>query len=153
MTEEQKEQRIKAGYYENCPLLEDGVQVGFSGKANAPEMTLAFRVPDLGGRTLSVILHFASEENARISMEQLRATGWSGEWLDDLTGIGTKPVTLEVFYESWEGKPQMKTRIVTGGGRIKVAKATDLKNFAAAVAMVTGRKPSAGGPPPPPFGD
>ena len=155
MNQSTNQPSIPSGDYQGSKANPDNIEVGFSKDRNVPEMILQCYVPDLR-REVSVVLHFSTPGNAQVSMEMLRATGWSGKDISDLTGIGSKEFTLRIEYEMYDNKQQMRTTILTGGGRIKSSKPTDLRTFAAAVARVTGNTSGGGGsgsPPPPPFGD
>ncbi len=66
------------------------------------------------GDTVSTFLVF-SEKAAPWSMKRLRALGWSGTDLTDLTGIDSNEVDVEVKYEEYNGDMKMKVQIVTGG--------------------------------------
>jgi hypothetical protein len=146
------ENLIPKGIYKGCKADPKTVQTGRSEHKGTPELILQCIVPELG-RELSVVLYFSTEQNALISMEMLRATGWKGTDLSDLSGIGEKEFAVGVAYEMYNGEEKMKTTILTGAGRIKSSNPIDLKSFAAAVNMIMGKKPGAsGGPPPPPFG-
>ncbi len=139
--------------YGNCEVSKE-VEVGDSPNGK-PEMVLQVFVPELS-KTFSNVLYF-SQEAAEYSYERLRAAGWSGADLSDMTGLGSKKVDFEIRYEEYtppgetQSKTTMKTQIMTGGGRIKVGKPMDLKSFAAKVAILTGKKVP-DGVPPIPFG-
>lgn len=66
------------------------------------------------GYRASTFLVF-SEAAAPYSMQRLRALGWTGTNLADLTGIDTNEVDVEVRYEMYQGEEKMKVQIVSGG--------------------------------------
>ena len=142
---------VVAGIYHKCKVDESDVQVGENEKSGTLEMVLQVYVPDLN-RSFSTVLYF-SENAAQYSFERLRACGWVGDDLSNLKGIGSNEIDFSIAYDStYDGTPRMKTQIMSGGGRINTSKPTDLKTFAARVAMLTGKGKMPGGASPPPFG-
>jgi hypothetical protein len=135
--------------YMGCNAIEGDVQYGESSKGTM-EIVLQVFVPDLG-RTMSTILYFSDSATPH-SIERLRVCGWEGEDLSDLKGIGKKKFDFQITTDMYEGKPQIKTNIVSGGGRITTSKVIDAKTFAAKVALLTGKTKAPAGAPPVPFG-
>jgi hypothetical protein len=131
------------------------VAAGYNEK-DTPMITLSVTGPDLDGASDTVL--YITDKSIDFQLERLRATGWTGKDLSDMTGVGTKEFDYEIKYEDYfdkeknETRKVMKTQILTGGGRIQISKPeADLKKFAMKVAMLTGKgKPD--GVPPPPFG-
>jgi hypothetical protein len=66
------------------------------------------------GDTVSTFLVF-SEKAAPWSIKRLRALGWQGDNLADLTGIDSSEVDIEVKYEEYQGEMKMKVQIMVGG--------------------------------------
>lgn len=66
------------------------------------------------GLTVSTFLYF-SDKAAKYSIQRLRALGWSGTDLADLTGIDSNDVDVDISYEEYQGELKMKVNIVTGG--------------------------------------
>lgn len=77
-----------------------------------------FEVPELG-RKLSSRLYFVGGA-IPFSLEKLKSTGWDGKSIGDLTTVGSKECTLEVKYEDYQGKQQLKVEIKSGGGGMKL---------------------------------
>jgi hypothetical protein len=84
------------------------------------------------GEKVSTFLVF-SDAAAPYSMERLRALGWAGTDLTNLTGIDKSEVQVEVKYEMYQGEEKMKVQILTGGGVVLKNKLDDKgkKAFAA----------------------
>jgi len=79
-----------------------------------------------------------SPDSAPYSFDRLRALGWKGNDLNDLTGVDTNAVATRYWVEEYQGKPQNKCEIM-GGSRVTLAKPIDQKSFAARVAALTGQ--------------
>ena len=122
-----------------------------------PMITLSVTGPDLDGTSDTVL--YITEKSIDFQLERLRATGWKGTDLSDMSGIGEKEFDYEIRYEDYfdkaknETRKVMKTQILTGGGRIQISKPeNNLKAFAAKIALLTGKGKVPDGVPPPPFG-
>jgi hypothetical protein len=76
------------------------------------------------GEKVSTFLVF-SDKSAPYSIERLRALGWSGNDLANLTGIDQNEVSVEVKYETYQGEEKMKVQILTGGGVVLKDKLDD----------------------------
>jgi len=122
---------IQPGTYK-ARLIMSEVQFGET-ESGKPQMILLADVPDLG--TFSVPLFFSAEA-APYSIPKLRAAGWTGKDLSDLTGLGTKDVLITIKKEMFEGKERLKVDLAGGGG-FSPAKPLDQKTFAAKVAAIT----------------
>lgn len=112
---------------------------------NFPQILLTFRMKiDENGSTqeAGAFLIF-SPESAPYSYERLRACGWEGNDLTDLRGIDKNEVDVRVWEESWQGKPQIKVEIMSGGGKVTMAKPLSKSDFAARVKAATGGTPGA----------
>ena len=70
----------------------------------SPELLLQLDIPDIGKR-LTTVLYFSAAA-APYSIERLRAMGWEGSDLADLSGIDKKDVSIEITYEPFEGEAQ-----------------------------------------------
>lgn len=134
--------QYKAGTYPGELILEK-TQFGETEKG-IPQMVLLVDIPDLGG-TYSVSLFF-SAESAPYSIPKLRAAGWKGADLSDLTGLEKAKVLVTLRYELYNGEQRMKLDLA-GGGQFTVAKPIDQKAFAAKVKAITGAMGGAGGGP------
>jgi hypothetical protein len=102
----------------------------------SPELLLQLDIPDIGKR-LTTVLYFSAAA-APYSIERLRAMGWEGSDLSDLTGIDKKDVSIEITYEPFEGELKMKVQVRSGGGTFNTKKPVDAKAFAARVGAIAG---------------
>jgi hypothetical protein len=102
----------------------------------------------------SIVLYF-STASREFSVERLRACGWKGTNIADLTGVDTNDVDIEIRQEEYEGKTRNKYEIMTGGGRFSTKNPIDPKMFAAKFEAMGGGGQGGGnggsGAPPPPF--
>ncbi len=105
------------------------------------------------GQTIAWFGYFATEKNAKKTIESLRACGFKG---DDLAACGDQVleqrVSLVVEHEEYEGKVKAKVAWVnsTGGGGFKLEKpmadgerrkfAASMKNLVRGTAEVSGEK-------------
>lgn len=85
-----------------------------------PQVAIEFKLlegPDAGGR----ITHYAAitEKRLEYTVKELRACGWSGDDLDDLSSVvaGT-PVDLVLAEEEYEGKTRTKVAFINEPGRM-----------------------------------
>jgi hypothetical protein len=153
---------IKAGIYKGRVVRQpsgDWAQYGDSKNEN-PELLLDIdlRLDDVGNvRRVTTPLYF-SLAAAPYSFDRLRACGWEGSDLSDLTGVDKNEISVEVKHEPWlnpeSGQNEMKTKfqIMSGAGRFNTAKPVEAKAFAARVAAITGAPaPQAGIGPKPTF--
>ena len=90
-------------------------------------------------RRFSTVLYFSGEA-APYSIPRLRALGWEGNDISDLTGIDKNEVAIEIGYpvDPTDNKPKRKVQISTGGGVFNTKKPMDPKVFAAKVGAITG---------------
>lgn len=72
---------------------------------------------DGNSRRVSTFLVF-TDKSKSFSLDRLRALGWAGG--DALVGIDKNEVDVEVRYEEYQGKRQMKIEVMTGGGTFKI---------------------------------
>lgn len=97
-----------------------------------------------GGEKVSTFLVF-SDKAAPYSIQRLRKCGWTGDNLTDLAGIDANEVDVEVRYEEYQGKMNMKVQIVTSGGVVleKQFDAKEKKAFGAKYAKLAASTPIA----------
>jgi hypothetical protein len=107
-------ERISAGIYKGKGVA--GSEQYGTTKNGHDQIVLDLDLTDIGER-VSTFLVF-SDAAAPYGIERLRALGWSGSDLSDLTGIDLNEVDVEVKYEDWQGDMKMKVQILTGGGRV-----------------------------------
>lgn len=128
------DEKIPAGFYRGR-AIKGSEQYGLSSKGN-DEILLRVQVPSLN-RSLFVRLSF-SDGAAPYSIDKLRACGWTGNDVTKLDGIDANEVDVNIKYEIFENKEQMKVDIYAGGG-IKVDTPMDDKqkrSFGARVAAL-----------------
>lgn len=78
---------------------------------------------------------FFSEAAFQYAVNSLRAMGWEGDDLADLSTVGKKPFSIVVKHEEYEGKLRAKVQFVNGDGvAMKNVMGTDeVKKFAASM--------------------
>jgi len=115
---------IPAGTYA-VRAIKGSEQYGYA-KTGTPQVgiDLEFIGGEHEGATATTVLYF-SENAKKYAFERLRALGWSGDDVGDLTGIDTNEAQATVTYESFEGKERMKVDIRTGGGGMRFEKTMD----------------------------
>ncbi len=114
---------IQAGNYRGRGI-EGSEQYGTTSNGN-DQVVIDLELLDIGEK-VSTFLVF-SERAAKYSMERLRALGWSGNDLSNLSGISTNEVEVEVKYEEYQGEQKMKVQIRTNGGRVQLQNQFDDK--------------------------
>jgi len=147
----------KAGVYKGRATKRvDGswAQYGESSGGNL-ELILDFNIQiDGTPQRRSIVLYF-STASREFSVERLRACGWKGTNIADLTGVDANEVDIEIRQEEYEGKTRNKYEIMTGGGRFSTKNPIDPKMFAAKFEAMGGGGQGGGnggsGAPPPPF--
>jgi hypothetical protein len=107
--------RIQAGTYRGH-AIEGTEQYGTTSNGN-DQIVIDLMLTDISEK-VSAFLVF-SDKSAPYSMERLRALGWQGNDLSNLTGIHRNVVDVEVKYEMYQGKENMKVEIRTGGVALK----------------------------------
>lgn len=105
--------KIEAGTYKGRGI-EGSVQHGTS-KKGTEQVALDLNVPALG-RSVTTFLYF-SDDAMPYALERLRALGWEGGDDPKFPGIAKNEVDIQIRYEMFDGKEQMKVDIWTGGGR------------------------------------
>jgi hypothetical protein len=149
---------IKTGIYKGRAI--DPVKGGYveqaygKSKSGIPELLLRVEIPAIG-RVLTTPMYF-SLEAAPHSVSRLRACGWRGEDLADLTGVDTNEIDVDVSYRVWsqaeggDGSMKLKVQILSGGGgAFGSSNPTSPREFAANVAAITGKGAGNGSPKPP----
>ena len=77
------------------------------------------------GATATVFLYL-SDAAVEYSIAKLRALGWKGDKISELTGLGDTEAHALVKYETYQGEERMKVDILAGGmGRVKVGNPMD----------------------------
>lgn len=142
------EHRVPAGIHKGRGTM--GIQYGTTTNGH-DQIVIDLALSELG-ETVSTFLIF-SDAAAPYAIERLRAMGWIGDDLSDLTGIDQNEVDVEVKYEMYDGKERMRVQILTGGGRVvlqntmddkgKKAFAAKFKGLAAASRSAAGKQPAA----------
>lgn len=110
---------VPAGVYKGR-IVKDSAQYGLTRKGD-DQIVLDIEVALAEGevRRLSTFLYF-SDAAAAYSLDRLRAGGWTGDDVTDLTGVDTRLVDVEIKYETWEGEQRMRVQILTGGGSVRL---------------------------------
>ncbi len=114
-------QRIQAGSYRGKAIA-GSEQYGQTSNGN-DQVVLDLELIDIGEK-VSTFLVF-SDKSAPYSVERLRALGWRGNDLSDLSGIDENEVDVGVAYEDYQGEQKMKVQILTGGGVVLKNKLDD----------------------------
>jgi hypothetical protein len=114
-------QRIQAGSYRGKAIA-GSEQYGQTSNGN-DQVVLDLELIDIGEK-VSTFLVF-SDKSASYSIERLRALGWRGNDLSDLSGIDENEVDVGVAYEDYQGEQKMKVQILTGGGVVLKNKLDD----------------------------
>lgn len=107
-------EKLAAGVYKGRGV-EGSAQHGHS-KQGTEQVAIDIDLPE-AGRQVTTFLFF-SDNAAPYALERLRALGWDGSDDDRFPGISLNEVDVQIKYEMYEGKEQMKVDIVTGGGRV-----------------------------------
>src|SRR5208337_1473042 len=94
-------------------------QYGEAGANKTLQIAVDLNIPDLG-RSVTTFLYFSTAAKP-YSIERLRALGWKGNDIRDLSGIDANEVDVEVRSEPYEGKQQWRVEILTGPGRVVLA--------------------------------
>jgi hypothetical protein len=124
----------KPGIY-TAKAIKGTEQYGESTNGN-PELIIQLNFLELG-RAFTTVLYFSAAA-IPYSIARLRALGWDGSDVSDLTGIDKNEVQAEIKYEEYEGEMKMKVQLVSGGGAFNTKKPIDPKAFAARVGAIGG---------------
>lgn len=132
--------RIEAGTYKGRAIA--GTEQYGQTKHGNDQIVLDLDLLEIGEK-VSTFLVF-SDKSAPYSVERLRALGWNGNDLSNLTGIDRNEVAVEVKYEMYQGDEKMKVQILTGGGVVLKDKLDDKgkKAFAARYAALAKSTPA-----------
>lgn len=158
MTTTQPQGDIKTGIYKARaidPVKGEYVEQAYGKtKTGIPELLLRVDVRDIR-RVLTAPLYFSTEA-APHSFSRLRACGWQGEDLADLTGVDANEIEVDISYRLWaqaeggDGSLKLKVQILSGGGgAFGSANPMSPRDFAATVAALTGKGAGNGAPKPP----
>jgi hypothetical protein len=129
--------KIAAGFYKGCRAMAGSQQYAINPENGNEQIAIDVFVPELE-RAFTTFLHF-TEKAAPYAIERLRACGWNGEDLSDLTGVDSQEVDVQIKYETFQGKERMKVDIATGGGgRIQLDNQMDDKQKRAFAARMKG---------------
>ncbi len=115
--------RIAAGTYRGR-AIKGSEQYGQTSNGN-DQIVIDLDLFELGEK-VSTFLVF-TDKAAQYSLDRLRACGWTGDDLSNLSGIDANEVDVSVKYEMWEGQERMKVQILTGGGAVKLKDQLDDK--------------------------
>ncbi len=135
---------MKTGIFRGKAVLES-VQYGDTSNGHPQiAINMRMRVDDKGEMQDATTFLIFSQESAPYSFERLRRLGWEGSDLTNLKGIDKNEVDVRVWQDTYDGKPQIKCEIGTGG-TVTLSKPTSKEAFAAKVAAITGAPVGGGG--------
>lgn len=115
------EGQIAAGYYKGRAVA--GSEQYATGKNGTEQVAIDVGIPSLN-RTYTTFLYF-SDAAAPFAIERLRACGWKGDDIANLSGIDANEIDVQIKYEAYQGQDRMKVEIATGGGRVKLENQMD----------------------------
>lgn len=84
-------------------------------KSGREQVGVRFELVDHPGETIIWYGYFTDGTFER-TIKSLRACGWRGDDLSDLSGIGAMEVQIVVEHEEYNGKTRAKVRWVNGAG-------------------------------------
>jgi hypothetical protein len=91
-------------------------------KTGKEQVVVRFALLDEGFEEQSITWFgvFATEKMSRRILEGLRACGWRGDDVGDLSGVTDNPVEIEVEHETWNGRTSARVKWVNplGGGAV-----------------------------------
>lgn len=111
------EQMIPAGFYRARAVAGSEQHGTTSNGFDQVAFDVVLTDGEYAGLRLTTFLVF-SDASSKYSLDRLKACGWSGG--NDLGGIDRNEVTVQVKYEQYQGKQQLKVEIQTGGGRVEL---------------------------------
>jgi hypothetical protein len=114
----------------------DSIQYGETTNGH-PQIAVNMRMDAEGTPQDAGTFLIFSPESAPYSFARLRSLGWEGTDLTNLKGIDKNTVYVRVWQDSYDGKPQIKCEILSGGS-LTLAKPLSKEAFAAKVAALTG---------------
>lgn len=106
--------------------------VGVAG-TGTPQVGVMFELLDRQGETISWY-GFLTDKSIEITVRGLRACGWEGVELSDLSGLDKNEVVLVIENETYEGKTIPKVRFVNSSGGLtmnNVLEGNELQAFSA----------------------
>lgn len=138
------EQRIAAGIYKGRGIA-GSEQYGTTSNDN-DQIALDLTLADVGEQVTTFLIF--TDKSAEYSIARLRELGWEGDDLSNLAGIDKNEVNVEIKYEEYQGKLQMRVQILTGGGRVVLQNSMDDKGKKAFAARFKGLAVASRGPKP-----
>lgn len=132
---------IEAGTYRARARGEQYVAFGVSSNGNeqvAVELELLGDGDAPSGESITWTGTFASETAIRIALDAMRAMGWTGSTILDLTGIGSTVVEAVVEHETYQGETRARVRFINvpGASRFKFKQELDAGGKAALAARL-----------------
>lgn len=80
------------------------------------QVAVVFRVPTEEGDQTITWFGFCTDKTWHHTVRSLRACGWQGDDITDLTGIDANDVDLVIEHEEYDGKMQARVRFVNEVG-------------------------------------
>jgi hypothetical protein len=127
-------------------------------KSGSEQVGVQFELLDVSGQSITWYGSFANDQAFEITMKGMRAAGFRGDDLADLSSLedgNTPEVTLVVVHETYQGKTQVKVKFINAGGGLAMktqlegdqakAFAARMKGRVLAFNQGAGPAPSAGG--------
>lgn len=109
-------------------------RLGFTGTGKE-QVAVRFELLDFPGQSITSYHFFSSDKAIEISMKGLRAAGFRGSDLSDLSSLSgeTPEVILVVEHETYNGKTSAKVKFINAAGGLAMKDALDpaaAKSFA-----------------------
>jgi len=142
---------IEAGTYRARARGEQYVAFGVSSNGNeqvAVELELLGDGDAPSGESITWTGTFASETAIRIALDAMRAMGWTGSTILDLTGIGSTVVEAVVEHETYQGETRARVKFINvpGASRFKFKQELDAGGKAALAARLRAYTTKPGAP-------
>lgn len=101
------------------------------GKTNngSIQIGIEFDFLDIPGKTMPYYGSFSGNATEH-TLKAMRACGWAGEDLTDLTGLDTNEVSLTVDWDEYQGKRTLKVKWVNPAGGIGFKERVDVAELA-----------------------
>jgi len=125
-------------------------------KNGTPQVAVVFEVSDDAHKGESITWYgFLTPAAMKRTLEGLRYTGWRGNDLGDLSGIGDAECEIVVQGEEWEGRTTLKVRWVNSPWKPAAMTPDRIKALIASTraAALDSRSATDGTPEPPPLTD
>lgn len=103
---------IEAGIYK-CRGIAGSEQYGSTTNGN-DQIALNLDLFEIGQQVTTFLVF--TDASAQFGIDRLRALGWEGDDLSNLAGIDKAEAQVQIKYEEYQGKQQMRVQILTGGG-------------------------------------